>query len=129
VGVGGWGGGAGAGNAGAGGSAATPFGALWNSLHEGPGASEAPAKGQVERRNELKSEQRLAREAVSRGLIEPLDAILPKVQQKVPGSLLSVRLRQNENGAWIYGLVILSPEGKYRRVLVDAAENRILQAK
>ena len=89
----------------------------------------APAKAQAERRSELKSEQRLAREAVSRGLIQPLDAILPKVDEKVPGSLLSVRLRRDESGAWMYDLVILSPEGKYRKVLVDAAENRILQTK
>jgi hypothetical protein len=126
-----WGGGSAgsAGGSGSGGSGSTPFGAFWNNLRDPSGAGDGPGKAQSERRSELKSEQRLARDAVSRGLIQPLDAILPKVQEKVPGSLLSVRLRRDESGAWIYGLVILSPDGKYRRVLVDAAENRILQAK
>jgi len=80
-----------------------------------------------EGRSELRSEQGLARDAVSRGLVQPLDAILRNVETAVSGSVLSARLKRDDGGVWIYKLVILSPEGRYRNVIVDAARNAILQ--
>ena len=75
----------------------------------------------------MRSEQGLARDAVSRGLVQPLDSILSNVETTVPGSALSARLKKGDDGVWIYRLVILSPEGRYRNVIVDAARNAILQ--
>jgi uncharacterized membrane protein YkoI len=80
-----------------------------------------------EARSELRSEQGLARDAVSRGLVLPLDLILRNVEAAVPGSVLSARLKRDEGSVWIYRLVILSPEERYRNVVVDAARKAILQ--
>jgi uncharacterized membrane protein YkoI len=82
-----------------------------------------------EGRSELRSEQGLARDAVSRGLVQPLDSILRNVESAVPGSVLSARLKRDDGGVWLYRLVILSPEGRYRNVIVDAARNAILQVR
>jgi hypothetical protein len=79
------------------------------------------------RHDELHSEQGLARDAVSRGLVRPLESILREVEAAAPGSVLSVRLKKDERGVWIYSLVILSADGRYRNVVVDAARNHILQ--
>ena len=80
-------------------------------------------------RSELRSEQDMARDAMSRGQIHPLDAILRHVASVIPGPVLSARLRKDRAGAWIYSLVILSPDGHYHRVAVDAVTNVIIQSK
>jgi hypothetical protein len=80
-------------------------------------------------RSELRSEQDMARDAVSQGKIHPLDSILRNVESVIPGSVLSARLRKDRAGAWIYSLVILSPDGHYHRVAVDAVTNVIIQSK
>jgi hypothetical protein len=80
-------------------------------------------------RSELRSEQDMARDAMSRGQIHPLDAILRHVASVVPGPVLSPRLRKDGTGAWTYSLVILSPDGRYHRVEVDAVTNAIIQSK
>jgi hypothetical protein len=80
-------------------------------------------------RGELRSEQNMARDAVSRGQIHPLDSILRNVESVVPGSVLSARLRKDGAGAWIYSLVILSPDGHYHRVAVDAVTNAMITSK
>ena len=80
-------------------------------------------------RSELRSEQDMARDAMSRGQIHPLDAILRNVESIVPGPVLSARLRKDGAGAWTYSLVILSPDGRYHRVEVDAVTNAIIQSK
>jgi hypothetical protein len=85
-----------------------------------PGASDA-------RRSELQSEQTLARNAVSQGQILPLSAILAGVEPVAPGSVLTARLKKDVTGGWIYVLVILSAEGRYRTVVIDAKTNGILQ--
>ena len=78
-------------------------------------------------RAELQAEQDLARDAVSRNLVQPLEAILREVKAAAPGSVLSARLNKDDQGAWTYRLVILSPDGRYRRVIVDATRNAIIQ--
>jgi len=80
-------------------------------------------------RSELRSEQDMARDAMSRGQIHPLDSILRNVESVVPGTVLSARLRKDGAGAWTYSLVILSPDGRYHRVEVDAVTNAIIQSK
>ena len=80
-------------------------------------------------RSELRSEQDMARDAMSRGQIHPLDSILRHVESVVPGPVLSPRLRKDGTGAWTYSLVILSPDGRYHKVEVDAVTNAIIQSK
>lgn len=77
----------------------------------------------------LVAEQGLASAAVSQGKIRPFSEILHAVADAVPGSILSVHLRQKPTGSWIYNLVILSPEGRYRKITVDATNSRVLQIK
>src|SRR5271165_7073707 len=91
------------------------------------GRDSARPRAGNEGRSELRSEQGLARDAVSRGLVQPLDSILRNVETAVPGSVLSERLKRDDGGVWMYRLVILSPEGRYRNVVVEAARNAILQ--
>ncbi len=81
------------------------------------------------KRSELQRQQNLAREALSRGEIQPLDAIVRSVKNSVPGELLSARLEKNAAGAWTYRLVILSDDGRYHDVVVDAWRNVILNTK
>src|SRR5271165_393551 len=104
----------------------TGLGGLLGGLRAGE-ADSARARATEGRRGEMRSEQGLARDAVSRGLVQPLDSILSNVETTVPGSVLSARLKKGDDGVWIYRLVILSPEGRYRNVIVDAARNTILQ--
>jgi hypothetical protein len=80
-------------------------------------------------RSELRSEQDMARDAMSRGQIHPLDSIQRHVEGVVPGPVLSARLRKDGASAWTYSLVILSPDGRYHRVEVDAVTNAIIQSK
>ncbi|MGO9357244.1 MAG: PepSY domain-containing protein [Xanthobacteraceae bacterium] len=81
------------------------------------------------KRTELRRQQDLAREALSRGQIQPLDVIVRSVENSVPGELLSVRLEKNAAGTWTYRLVILSDSGRYHDVVVDAWRNVILKFK
>ena len=74
-----------------------------------------------------RSNSRNAREAVSGGHAAPLSAVLPTVLAAVPGRLLDVDLRQSPSGAWLYELVVLTQDRKYREVTVDARSRRILR--
>ncbi len=76
----------------------------------------------------MQREQALAQDALARGQIKPLDAILHNVQSTIHGELLSARLQENSPGAWIYRLVILSDNGRYHRIVVDAGRNVILES-
>src|SRR5271166_1232141 len=106
--------------------ASTGPGGLLGGLRTGE-ADSARARATDGKRGEMQSEQGLARDAVSRGLVQPLDSILTNVGTTVPGSVLSASLKKGDDGVWIYKLVILSREGRYRNVIVDAARNAILQ--
>lgn len=67
-----------------------------------------------------------AREAVSSGQAQPLDAILPKVRARYPGRLLDAKLT-GSRGKYRYVIKILDKNGKVRRVTVDARSGRILK--
>jgi uncharacterized membrane protein YkoI len=79
------------------------------------------------KRSEMQRQQNLAREAVSRGQIQPLEAIWRNVRNAVHGELLSARLEKDDAGGWTYRLVVLADNGRYRRILVDAGRNVILK--
>ena len=75
----------------------------------------------------MQREQALARDALARGQIQPLDAIMRNVRSTIHGELLSARLQEDNAGAWIYRLVILSDNGRYHQIVVDAGGNVILE--
>jgi hypothetical protein len=75
------------------------------------------------------SDQNLARDALLRGWIQPLDQVLLTLRKSAPGTVLDVSLQHSGDGAWTYNFVVLSPAGRYRNVSIDAARNRILQIK
>ncbi len=74
-------------------------------------------------------DQDSAREAVRRGQIAPLDSILKTVEKSVPGDVLKVALNKNSAGEWRYSITVLTPQGYYRDVSVDAGTNRITEIK
>jgi uncharacterized membrane protein YkoI len=75
------------------------------------------------------SDQDRAREAVKKGQIVPLASILKTVQKSVPGDVLKIGLSQDVVGGWNYSITVLTPQGYYRDVNVDAGRNQITQIK
>jgi hypothetical protein len=67
-----------------------------------------------------------ARSAVEAGQIRPLQDILAEVRRQVPGRMLDARLQQN--GQWVYKVVLLQADGQVVSVMVDAQTARILGA-
>jgi len=67
------------------------------------------------------------RAAVSRGWALPLNQIAPTVQRAVPGQILDVTLQQTSRDGWVYGFVVLTLDGGYRDIVVDARRNEILE--
>jgi hypothetical protein len=74
-------------------------------------------------------EQDRAREALRRGWVLPLGNVLANVRKSVPGDVLDVRLKHESDGEWVYALMVLTPDGRYRDVAVDAKSCRILWIK
>ncbi len=75
------------------------------------------------------ADQDSAREAVNKGQIVPLASILKTIQKSVPGDVLKVALVRDVEGSWSYSVTVLTPQGYYRDVDVDAGANRITQIK
>jgi uncharacterized membrane protein YkoI len=67
----------------------------------------------------------LARRALERGEIQPIARVLEAAALEVPGEVIEVEL-EHEGGRWIYELKVITPEGRVREVLVDAAGARVL---
>ncbi|MBK1662424.1 PepSY domain-containing protein [Paracraurococcus ruber] len=73
-----------------------------------------------------RSEQDRARRALAEGRIRPLSEILALVQPQLGGEVIGVELDE-EDGAFVYEIKVLTPRGKRREVEVDAATGRILK--
>jgi hypothetical protein len=67
-----------------------------------------------------------ARSAVEAGQIRPLQDILAEVRRQVPGRMLDARLQQN--GRWVYKVILLQADGQVVAVTVDAQTARVLGA-
>lgn len=67
----------------------------------------------------------LAREALQRKEILPLDAVLRAIRDRVPGDIVEIEL-EREQGRWIYEVEIIDQAGRMRDVLVDARNAEIL---
>ncbi len=49
------------------------------------------------------------------------------VRRSVPGEVLDVALAQRQDGAWAYQLTVLTRDGEYCDVTVDAKRNKLMQ--
>ncbi len=63
--------------------------------------------------------------AVKDGEIVPLSSVLKTVQKSVPGDVLNVALTKDTVGSWNYTITVLTPQGFYRDVSVDAGKNNV----
>ncbi|MFC5736676.1 PepSY domain-containing protein [Sinirhodobacter huangdaonensis] len=66
-----------------------------------------------------------AQRALERGEIRPLHALLAPVEQRFGARLLEVELRQ-ERGRLVYGIKLITPDGRIFEVGVDAATGGML---
>ena len=70
-------------------------------------------------------DQDKAMAAVRRGEIVPLASVLKTVEKSVPGDVLNVALTKDVEGTWNYQITVLTPQGYYREVNVDAGHNNV----
>lgn len=72
-----------------------------------------------------KNEHDLVREALRRGEVQPLEKILAIASQQVPGDVIEVEL-EDERGALVYEIKILTDTGRVREVKLDARTGKVL---
>ena len=72
------------------------------------------------------SDHDLARRLLKQGRILPLAEIVDKVRSEVPGEMLEVEF-ETDNGAYIYELKILRPDGRVQEIEVEAASGKIIK--
>lgn len=70
------------------------------------------------------SDHDLARRLLQEGRILPLAEIVASVRGKVPGEIIEVEF-DDDDGAYIYELKILRPDGRVQEVEVEAASGKI----
>ena len=70
-------------------------------------------------------DQDKAMAAVRSGEIVPLASVLKTVEKTVPGDVLNVALSHDVVGSWNYTITVLTPQGYYRDVNVDAGKNNV----
>jgi hypothetical protein len=70
-------------------------------------------------------DQDKAMAAVRAGEIVPLANVLKTVGKSVPGDVLNVALSHDVVGTWNYTITVLTPQGYYRDVNVDAGSNNV----
>ncbi|VCU70225.1 Peptidase propeptide and YPEB domain protein [Pigmentiphaga humi] len=86
-----------------------------------------PASVQA-RDDACKKDQDCAREALVHGEIRPLSAVLGVVRDKVPGDIIEIEL-DREDGIWIYEVKVLPPNGRRKKLEIDARTLEILKIK
>ncbi len=67
-----------------------------------------------------------AREALRRGEIAPLEAVLEAARARVDGVLVGLEL-EHEDGVWVYELKLLTDDGRLMEVEVDARSATVLE--
>lgn len=81
----------------------------------------------------LDADHEFAREAVERGEILPLTAILERVEQDFRGEMLEVELEREDEGPFagrpIYEVKILTPGGDVTELYYDARDGTLLRAR
>ena len=64
-------------------------------------------------------EEDWARQALERGEILPLDRVIGRLRDSVPGEVSGLEL-EKENGIWIYEFKVISPAGQMITVRMNA---------
>jgi uncharacterized membrane protein YkoI len=82
----------------------------------------APALAQEE---DPEPDHELARQALQRKEILPLDQVLAAIRDRMPGEIVEIEL-ERENERWIYEVEIIDETGRMRDVLVDAKNAEII---
>ena len=77
--------------------------------------------------SERHSDQDEARDAVRKGKIMPLTAILEIVAKREPGTVMEVEL-ETKRGKLIYQLEVLTDSGRRREIRLDARNGDVLWA-
>ena len=88
-------------------------------------AGESTLNGLARRVKTAPDDQDKAMAAVRRGEIVPLASVLKTVKKSVPGDVLDVALTKDVEGTWNYQITVLTPQGYYREVNVDAGHNNV----
>jgi len=88
-------------------------------------AGESTFNGLARRVKTAPDDQDKAMAAVRRGEIVPLASVLTTVRKSVPGDVLDVALTKDVEGTWNYQITVLTPQGYYREVNVDAGHNNV----
>ena len=69
-----------------------------------------------------------ARAVARSGAIQPLESVLRSLNQTYPGEVLEVELHQYE-GQWIYDIRLLQTNGQLRRLIVNAEDASVIDAR
>ncbi len=69
-----------------------------------------------------------ARQALEAGQIQPLRAILDRVEREHPGQVMEVEL-ENEDGRWLYEVKLLQKDGMLVKLKLDARDGTLLGRK
>lgn len=74
------------------------------------------------------SDHERARQALEAGQIQPLRAILDRVERDHPGQVMEVEL-ENEDGRWLYEVKLLQKDGALVKLKLDARDGTLLDRK
>lgn len=69
-----------------------------------------------------------ARQALERGEVLPLRAILDEIARDYPGEVVEVEL-EREHGAWIYEIELIGADGRLVKLEIDAGSAAVLRVK
>ena len=69
-----------------------------------------------------------ARQALERGEVLPLRAILDKIARDYPGEIVEVEL-EREHGKWIYEIELIGADGRLVKLEIDAGSAEVLRVK
>jgi uncharacterized membrane protein YkoI len=64
---------------------------------------------------------------VASGHAAPLSQVMAMVRVAVPGEVLDVALNEGAGGVWTYRFTVLTRQGEYCDVTVDARRNKLMQ--
>lgn len=70
----------------------------------------------------------LARQALQRGQVLPLRAVLDKIERDYGGQALKVEF-EHEDGRFVYEIRLLQDDGRMAKLKVDAVDGRVLNIK
>lgn len=87
------------------------------------GAGLVPSTGVASERDHER-----ARQALERGEVLPLRAILDKISPDFPGEVVEVEL-ERERGTWIYEIELIGADGRLVKLEIDAASAEVLRVK